>query len=288
MPGRYSATAGMWIRDGVLVNRMHLNPVAFAVAYWLFTPESARRDLELESLIEFGFAKSGISCAEKMHAFNAERMHALERVDAAAEFYDVLATEAARGCSYFKGALDLLARLHGDGMRHYITSAVDQPVLDAWLASTPGRQIAPVISEVLGKRPNFTKGRDHFKFVADTVSPPERIYCVADAVQEIATVSALAAEFNLVPVGFGYVVDGGAVMQALHLVQRALPVALERNVEAAGSLMDVPLNIDKEKLHLPDREQVESSLRSAGAVFVATGGADDIMHSLSGYFDALV
>jgi hypothetical protein len=50
------------------------------------------------------------------------------------------------------------------------------------------------LAEILGRRPSFCKGRDHFKYVSDwlsgTVSQPEpelvkTIYYVADAVSEI-------------------------------------------------------------------------------------------------------
>ncbi len=125
----------MWIRDGVLVNRMHLNPVAFAFAFWLFTPPEKRSRITIERLINFGFTKSGFSCADKMFLFNQEHDNALSNVDAAAAFYNELATVAAESCSYFDGAVDLLAELQKVGAYSYITSAVEQEVLDKWAQS---------------------------------------------------------------------------------------------------------------------------------------------------------
>lgn len=61
-----------WIRDGVLVDRMHVNPVAFAAAVLLHAGET-RRAVSLSELINFGFSASGISCADKIKLFNQKK-----------------------------------------------------------------------------------------------------------------------------------------------------------------------------------------------------------------------
>ncbi len=66
------ATAILWIRDGVLVDRMHINPVAFAFAVWVFSNPKKRLNTTLEGLINFGFEKSGFACADKMQMYNSE------------------------------------------------------------------------------------------------------------------------------------------------------------------------------------------------------------------------
>lgn len=268
----------MWIRDGVLVNRMHVNPVAFAYSYYAFTAPEKRANITVEQLINFGFAKSGISCAEKMRLFNVECVNALEHVEAAASFYNILATEAANSCTYFDGAIELLADLQAAGAKNFITSAVDQPVLDAWKTSTQGSLCAPYLAEILGKRPNFLKGRDHFEHASKLVNA-QPIYCVADASAEIASAKESSAQYNLIPVGFGYVVDQHQVLEAVALVQNALVSCGDQApyvVEATA--------IDPKLLVLQDAGQVESSLRAAGAEFVATGGIKEIMNDLRGYF----
>jgi hypothetical protein len=46
------------------------------------------------------------------------------------------------------------------------------------------------------------------------------------------------------------------------------------------SIIDSDININRDLLLLPDREKVEESLRSAGARYVTTGGASEIMDNL--------
>ena len=139
-----SHIAVMWIRDGVLVDRMHINPVAFAFAVWAFTDPERRTNTTLEGLINFGFEKSGLSCADKMRLYNSERENVLMDVDAAAGYYNLLAAEAAASADYFNGAVELLRDLHEAEVQNFITSAVEQQVLDAWKSTEQGRMISAV------------------------------------------------------------------------------------------------------------------------------------------------
>lgn len=274
MPG----AAIMWIRDGVLVNRMHLNPVAFAFAYWLFTPPEQRSRLSIERLINFGFTKSGFSCSDKMFLFNQENDNALQNVDAAAAFYNELATLAADSCSYFDGAVDLLSDLQKAGAYSYITSAVEQEVLDKWSQSPQGKVISPKLMEILGRRANFFKGTDHFEYVSDTVKP-DCIYYVADAVSELLTVLANKERFKIVSIGFSYCIDRPQVMEAVALVKQTLP-AVPVNVPYPDEI-----EVDESRLQVPEEYQLAESLRGAGADHVVGGDSHEIFGNLRKYFE---
>jgi len=268
----------MWIRDGVLVNRMHLNPVAFAFAYWFFTPPERRSRLSIERLINFGFTKSGFSCADKMFLFNQESDDALTNVDAAAGFYNDLATVAAESCSYFDGAVELLDDLHKSGVYSYITSAVEQEVLDKWAQSAQGKLISPKLMEILGRRPNFFKGTDHFEYVSDTVKP-DVIYYVADAVSELLTVLANKERFKIVSIGFSYCIDKPQVMEAVSLVKKTVA-----GFPAESIPFFEEVSVDESKLKVPEEYQLADSMRGAGADHVAGGDAGEIFSGLRRYF----
>lgn len=274
MPGE----AIMWIRDGVLVNRMHLNPVAFAFAYWFFTPPEKRARLSIERLINFGFTKSGFSCADKMFLFNQENDDALTNVDAASAFYNELATIAAESCSYFDGAVELLADLQKAGAYSYITSAVEQEVLNKWSNSSQGKMVNSNLIEILGRRPNFFKGTDHFEYVADTVKP-DCIYYVADAVSELLTVLANKERFNIVSVGFSYCIDKEQVMQAVDLVKKTIS-----GMPASEIPYPDDISVDESKLRVPEEYQLANSLKAAGADYVVGGDTDMIFANLRQYF----
>ena len=272
--------AAMWIKDGVLVNRMHVNSVAFALSYWVFTSPEKKRNITLESLINFGFAKSGFSCAEKMRFFNTKCCDALKDVETAANFYNVLATEAAKSCTYFDGAIQLLQDLHAAGAKNFITSAVEQAVLDAWATSLQGALITPYLVEILGKRSNFFKGPNHFEHVANHINGGP-IYYIADAVSEISTAQEHSHKYNIVPIGFGYVVEHQQIMDAVELVQTVLSACANSKVPYPN----IDRGIDRELLLLPGNVQIEELLRSAGAQYIATGGSSKIMSNLRRYFE---
>jgi len=268
----------MWIRDGVLVNRMHLNPVAFAFAYWLFTPPEKRSRMTIERLINFGFTKSGFSCADKMFLFNQGNDQALLDVDAAASFYNEISTKAAESCSYFAGAVELVADLQKEGAYSYITSAVEQEVLDRWAQSEQGKQVSPNLMEILGRRPNFFKGTDHFEYVADTVKP-DCIYYVADAVSELLTVLANKERFQIVSIGFSYCIDRPQVMEAVRLVKQTLV-----DYPPGGIPYPDDVTVEESRLQVPEEYQLGDALRGAGADHVVGGDAHEIFANLRRYF----
>lgn len=273
----------MWIRDGVLVNRMHVNPVAFAAAYWVFADKSKRSHLRLIDLINFGFAKSGFSCAEKMALFNSECGDACltpDLIGSASDFYSQVATLSARSCKYFTGALELLKDLQETGVSNFITSAVEQPVLDAWLRSESGGAAAPYLTEVLGKRENFTKGKDHFAYVAGQIDAGQCIVYVADAVSEIAAGAAFSEQYNVVPIGFGYCITAENVVYAARLVQDALAHLPQLDSHEMYEISGLLAHLEEAEVILPDAAQIHAALRAAGACDVAMGGSDQIMTDL--------
>lgn len=268
-----SQFATMWIRDGVLINRMPVNAVAFAVAYLSFVPTGSD-EIALEDLINFGFQNSGISCAEKMQLFNSQVCPAVEDVQAAAAFYNDLASAAARSSKYFTGAIDLLADLQAVRGKNYITSAVEQDVLDLWRMTPQGQQVCRHLNEILGAKPRFLKGRDHFKHVFDAVNGGP-IYYVADAVSELKTATAHAIHFNIVPIGFAFEIEKSHVKNACNLIQQAL---LEMKTAVPRQLTTVTL--DEQKLVLPAKQELIASLKAAGACFIVSGSHDTIYNQL--------
>jgi phosphoglycolate phosphatase-like HAD superfamily hydrolase len=269
----------MFIRDGVLINRMHVNPVAFAFAYLSFVDAERQAEISLAALINFGFEKSGLAASEKMRLFNEQHSPALEQIDAAATFYNTLATAAASHCTYFEGAVQLLEDLHAAGARNFITSAVEQDVLDAWAHTAQGTMIAPRLVEILGKRENFHKGREHFEYAASQCDHG-RIYYVADAVSEIQVGRQYADQFKITPIGFAYAVSLEQVLDAVRLVQDSLATLSD---QTANLPLDV--RVDPALLHLPNAAEIEQALKTAGASTLAIGTAGDIMANLQKRFE---
>jgi phosphoglycolate phosphatase-like HAD superfamily hydrolase len=258
-------TAVLWIRDGVLVDRMHINAVAFALAAWKFSVPELRPKTTLEGLINFAFEKSGISCADKMRMFNSERENSMMDVETAAEHYNILASESAAKAMYFPGAIELLRDLQSAGIDNFITSAVEQDVLDTWSRSEQGVMIAPYLKEILGKRDNFAKGRDHFECVSRGLGY-KQIYYVADAVAEIESGKQHSDDYHITPIGFGNVITVDAVLQAIKLVSHH------------------SIQIDSAKIQLPSETEIESSLYKSGAESVIAGTHGTIMRNLRSHF----
>jgi hypothetical protein len=273
-----------WIRDGVLVNRMHINPVAFAMTYWLFTKPAGRKHLGLEQLINFGFAKSGMSCAEKITLFHAECGHSTKEfptaVDRAAAFYNDLSAAMALSCTYFAGAVDLVKRLHNKGTLNFITSAVEQDVLDRWAQTEVGQELSPYLTEILGQRPGFVKGRDHFAHVAERAQGG-LIYSVADAPLEIAVANSLSREFNIVPIGFAHAIDKQDVMRAVARAHKLIAnPSLKWAVAPPYTIKHFEVDVAEDLIYLPDIVQIVDALQAAGAAFVVLGEAHVIMGGL--------
>lgn len=253
----------MWIRDGVLIHRMHVNAVSFAAALSECMPE---RTYAFEDLINFAFEKSGHSCAAKITFVNDENPGLLDQPSClyAETRYNALVAEAAENCSYFPGAIELLKKFHEAGIRNFITSAVDQRLLSDWLGTGQGREIEPFLSEVLGARPGFTKGEQHFKYVNSLAVA--RILYIADARFEISTGGQYAQQYGVLPIGFANVITNDDIREALHMV-----------ASAGGR---VPSVLSSDRLRLPGKEQLVKTLRDAGAAHVVSGSFDEIMRQL--------
>lgn len=294
--GKFKQVAVMWIRDGVLINRMPINAVAFAYAYFLSAPAAEQDSLNVNSLVNFAFAQSGISCLEKMTLWRSSQDATDLDLEAAVRLYNDLATEAACSTSYFDGAIETLSWLKTCRASNFITSAVEQDVLDAWAYSPQGRQICSrsgAITEILGRRPNFCKGRDHFQYVSEwltkTAYLPEAeliktIYYVADAVSEIKQGREFSAEFSIVPIGFAHLIDSAQVLAAASLVRASLEKLLASGVVSpVSSSLTERLCLDEHQLELPSAAELEASLFHAGATHVARN-FDELRSSLDPQF----
>jgi hypothetical protein len=272
----------VWIRDGVLVNRMHINPVAFAYTTWMFSSIETRQEFSIEKLINYGFEKSGYSCLDKLSLFNADHAKAVEDVLLASGFYDEMVSGAAARCEFFPGAQELLADLHAANGGAYITSAIGQDTLHLW-ARGQGAHIMRYINEILGRRDNFLKGRDHFEHIARS-SPKKCIYYVADAPSEIETGATLSAEFNIIPIGFGYHITTEQVMAAGESVKTAIADVIGRHKTVRHTPFDSLPQIELELLSLPDSSEIVAALWHAGASHVAFGEFNDIFANLRKIF----
>lgn len=277
-----SNAAVLWIRDGVLIDRMHINPVAFAFAVWVFSTPERWANTTFEGLINFGFEKSGLSCADKMRLYNGERENILTDVETAARFYNVLAAEAGTVANYFTGAPELLHDLQTAGVRNFITSAVEQDVLDTWSHSQQGLMIVPYLRAILGKRHNFVKGQDHFRYVSRSLGN-QKIYYVADAVAEIQDGKGYSQDYNIAPIGFGYVITVDRVLQAVKQVSQALIVCGLDKLSSPTAVHDI--QVDGAKISLPAEHEIEDTLYKAGAESVVTGTRERIMQNLRRYFE---
>jgi len=266
-----------WIRDGVLVNRMHINPVALAFASLRhLAPENKNNSDLLVELINFGFAKSGYSAAEKMRLYNLSAKNIINDVEKASQDYDRIATEAAKKAEYFPGAPELLENLHRVGILNFITSAVDQPVLDKWARNdASGRKIAPYLTEILGARPGFLKGRDHFEHIIKKYGV-ERIYYVADAVSEIKTGAELAGDYGIIPIGFAHVVTINDIMAGIKLVSRTTEDLFGTDFKK--------IKIDPQRIKLSAENKIVESLKKAGAHKIIIRNKREIIFNLKRYF----
>jgi phosphoglycolate phosphatase-like HAD superfamily hydrolase len=249
--------AVVWIRDGVLIDRMPENAVAFALASFQHIPPDLRRDISIEDLINWGFEKSGVSAAEKMQLFNAERQDVIRGVDNAAAYYTTLTIGVESSLHYFNGSVELLRDLHQSGVRHYITSAIAQEVLDLWRETEQGRHISDYLCEILGSRSGFQKGRDHFAYVQSQGAA--RIYYVADAVREIQS-GRECQDYGVVPVGFANVITGERVVAAFEKLRKVMSGIDNQPLYPAEIS-----TINPDRLLLPDVFRLESDLTQAGA-----------------------
>jgi phosphoglycolate phosphatase-like HAD superfamily hydrolase len=275
-------TAVLWIRDGVLIDRMAVNAVSFAVASLSYANANVLAETNLTALVNFAFQESGISCADKMHKYNEERFPLVADVAAAAGYYTELAGDAAKYCSYFNGACELIEHLKSRGVLNFISSAVEQTVLDAWAQSEQAKPLVGHLTEILGKRSEgFNKGRDHFAHVQSRYEVNRIIY-VADAVAEITTGARYAQEFNISTVGFAHVITNEKIREAHKRVLQSHSMLSEG--KAPRSIDDPAL--DGSCLFLPDEKALLKNLQDAKATYVVSGDASTIMSRLSKHLDS--
>lgn len=266
-----ATSAIFWIRDGVLIDRMPVNAVAFAAAARPFIKSDGP---QFTALINFAFENSGVSCVEKLSRLGAHQFPC-EHIEAAGQLYNDIAGEAALHCRYFPGIPELMKKMHGSGIRQLITSAVDQVVLDSWTSSSQGRQIAPYLTEILGKRSNISKGKAHFAYAREKYDLGN-IYYVADAPAEIATGASLREEFKIETIAFANHITSDDVQEALRLISKT---------KAIGNRSDLCLDLNC--LHLPEEAKLKESLLGAGADFIVQGGKEDIVAALSSQLSKL-
>ncbi|MBI2665720.1 HAD family hydrolase [Candidatus Woesearchaeota archaeon] len=266
----------VWIRDGVLVDRMPENAVAFALSSLQHIPPDLRGDICIEDLINWGFEKSGVSVAEKMRLFNVERQDVIENIDDAAAYYTMLSIGVESSLKYFDGSVELLRNLRQRGIRHYISSAVDQEVLDRWRETAQGKVISDYLCEILGSRSGFQKGRDHFAYIQSQGAT--KIYYIADAVSEIRTGNE-CRDCGVVPVGFANVITGKRVVEAFEKLRKATP-----GVDTTPLYPMEISTIDSDRLALPEVSKLESGLIQAGARKIISSNKQNIMLNLKDYF----
>ncbi len=279
--------AVMWIRDGVLIDRMHINAVAFAYALQLSSDPTTEPKTNLGKLVSYAFEKSGLSCAEKVVLYNTERQDIVSDVESTVQLYNSLATEAAKESRYFNGTIELLDDLKSGGSANFITSAMEQELLDSWIVGAQGRQIAGSLESVLGKRGDFTKGRAHFQHVSKLGY--QRIYYVADAVFEISTSAKLASDFNIVPIGFGNEITRDSIFEAVQIVSAALyrlRQELELSDQGDRMIESLTKNLDSWKSTLVDPETDPKLLTDAGAKVVVQGAKATLIQQLRQYFES--
>ncbi len=277
----------MWIRDGVLIERMHINAVSFAYAAALSSYSTTKGKTDLCELIEYAFEKSGLSCAEKIDLYNRECQKTACDPESTVGFYNEIATEAAKEAKYFDGAIKLLEDLKCGGNANFITSALEQELLDRWLMAPQGQQIANSLSAVLGKRGDFTKGRSHFQHVSQLGYG--KIYYVADAVFEISTSAKLADEFRIVPIGFGNEIARHSIYDAVQIVSAAaLRRKQELNLSEHGEAIfgELTTNLEALKAKLVDPKTDPKLLAEAGAQVVIKGEKSTLMRHLRQYFES--
>lgn len=277
----------MWIRDGVLIERMHINAVSFAYAAALASYPNAKDETKLWRLIDYAFEKSGLSCAEKIALYNSDCQMSVADSESTVSLFNVIAPEAAKQANYFDGAIELLEDLKNGGNANFITSALEQDLLNAWLASPQGKQAASYLDAVLGKRGEFTKGRAHFQYVSGLGY--ETIYYVADAVFEINTSAKLAHEFNIVPIGFGNEMASDTIFQAVQIVSAAaIRCKNGLNLSSRGESMfpELTTNLELLKAELIDPRTEPNLLTEAGAQVLIKGEKSTLMRQLRQYFES--
>lgn len=242
-----------WIRDGALIDRMPENAVAFGAIVHQRLNARGRHNFSIEDGIKWAFEHSGVSAAEKMSRLNESRLGRIEDVEGAAQDYATLAEALGPKVDYFEGAQALVVELAQKGFRQYITSAINQEILDEWAKTPQGKKIADHV-EMLGDGPKGKKGEGHFNWIRKQGAGC--IYAVADAVAEVQAARAHAD----VAVGFAHIITPERVGEAFLKIQRK--------------------RIKISRLKLPTEGELVEMLKQAGATHVVSGTRQEIMGKL--------
>ncbi len=269
----------LWIRDGVLIERMHINAIAFALTYYTFVLPETQAQISLSKLINYAFLKSGYSCFDKIKFFNKDSGINLIDIDIATKYYNSLASAAGKHAQYFPGIIDLLHDLSNNSIKNFITSAISQNVLDTWAMSQQGKLSSKYITQILGSKENFSKGYDHFNFIKEKYRIDKIIY-VADAESEIATGNLYARQFNITPVGFANVITTDKIITDLKNV-----FELTKSLQAIPPypLTTLP-KLKADDILLPDKDELIKALYDNGAkVVVSADATNSIVDNLKAY-----
>jgi len=176
--------------------------------------------------------------------------------------------------------LKLLSDITKSGGANFITSAVEQQILDQWAETPQGSEVAPFLTEILGARPGCVKGPEHFAYIAKKIGH-HKIYYVADARFEIETGRGYAEEFDIVPIGFAHRITGAHVLEACSLLHESLSQQSQVGPpDKVSALLKALPVIDAAKLALPDDASLLRELSDSGAEVVVTGSAREITKHL--------
>lgn len=267
-----SHTAITWIRDGTLIDRMPENAVAFGLASQQHLNRD-RTDITVEYLINWGLKESGVSAEQKMRLLNEAREHPIQNTEDAVRLYTTLAEAVGPQVEYFEGAPELVRALADRGAINYLTSAIQQQVLDVWSATEQGQQVAPDLI-ILGDGPHGQKGQEHFEHIRRQGA--QRILAVGDAEREIQDAHRFA------DAAIGIVVE--------HTQARVLR-AFERLLASSEStplqlVQPLPFALDLDQLILPSESELTEKLQAAGASKVIAGCREELMFNLRTYFES--
>ncbi len=228
--------AVFWIKDGVILNAMPANSVAFALSVRKIAPKE-----KLEDLVNFYFDASGFSTDEKVKLLNSRKGYDVISASQFKSFSDAFAGYKSKSKpKYNSGIPELLGELKRDyDVLNFVTSIADQKVLDDWMENA-GRDIK--IDEALGTRSeDFKKGRAHFAYVGEKYNVT-KTYLVADAPSEIR----MGTSLKIKAVGY------------------ANPTTPEMIASAVEELAPGE-KIDASGLRLPGYGKISSEMEEAGA-----------------------
>lgn len=228
--------AVFWIKDGVILNAMAPNSVAFSLAVQKIAPKE-----KLEELVNFYFDASGLSTDEKVKLLNSKKGYDVIGAGQFKNFNETFAAYKAKsGPKYNPGIPELIGELKRDyDVLNFVTSIADQKVLDDWMKNAGGDVR---IDEALGTRgADFRKGRAHFTHVREKYNAA-RMYLVADAPSEIK----MGASLKIKTVGY------------------ANPTTPEMIASAVEELAPGE-KIEASRLKLPGYEKISAEMKEAGA-----------------------